>query len=328
MASGLGTLTVWLKAPTQGLKSDLGDAKGAIVAFSRTSDAAISAFASEASAKLLGLRDSAVDVAFNIKALQQAGAGTFGKLAAGAGAVGVAIAGWEIGKKIAEFAGLESKFADFFFGAGNKKFESDILDKKIQGLPARGTMLAEEAAAKKARDEDISAQVKEMPRLLEQIDDIQRRNDERRMTNQELLNSLIKTQESNTLQFQNLSYIKNPQAYLEAKKKELELAGRISEVESKVQEEKRKAEEEGIDNMFDFFRQNEKKPEPMRTQSSIVSAVQKGSAEALRIENTKTSKSDPIAEDTKSIEQSVRGILKMMQKIEGGANPLEVLAAL
>ena len=65
----------------------------------------------------------------------------------------------------------------------------------------------------------------------------------------------------------------------------------------------------------------------MRTESSVVAAVQKGSIEALRIENTRTTK-DPVADNTLRTANGVEKMIKAIENLATTGNITEYEAAL
>ena len=63
---------------------------------------------------------------------------------------------------------------------------------------------------------------------------------------------------------------------------------------------------------------SEKNKDPLRTESSVVSAVQKGSSEALKIENTRTQRDNKIADNTLRTAKGVEKIIEAVKNIGNG----------
>lgn len=168
--------------------------------------------------------------------LHSSGSGALGALAKGGAMVGVAIAGWEIGKKIAEFIELEKHIGNIVFGIEKltaKSAEQDAqmaaLNAKIEArAKAEGRLYDNTSAAlaeiRKQQEFNLSADAAKLQLLQKDI------------TAQELIaKAAIHTKQEMEEQVK-LQKLKGDYVAIEKKLKD--------EADAKAEEEKRKAEEE------------------------------------------------------------------------------------
>lgn len=250
--------------------------------------------------------------AASMNAMKFAGTSAFTAVGSAATAVGVAIAGWQIGKKLGEMLELEKHLGKWLFGSDQLEKESAELDKKIAELNQKKQMgrKPEDIAAEKAEKQAAE----EVKKLEAEIAELQERISFDRFGLEKQINTLYDRRE---MIQQKMADTKDEVERLKLAKQNITLAEQIfkleddrynneldfeaqlaeldkTEAEERVAEAKKRAQMESRE----------------KNESPVIKAIQRGSVEALRAESVRLSKDTQIATNTK---RTADGISKLVE---------------